>query len=86
MTTVVRNFTYTKDNGEVSTRRAIEVSAPRKNYLMLDVSELNDVQLAELVDILETIEETRNVLMAEANVAGLIKWRTFKPDNITDKV
>lgn len=39
-------FTYTKPNGEVSERVAIVVHEPSDNFLMLDLTELEPLEMA----------------------------------------
>lgn len=82
----IRDFTYTKDNGDTSYRKAIVVSEPRSNYLMYDITEFSDKELETLVDALEKAEEYRDNCMADFELLAGIKlntlWRSFKPDGI----
>jgi len=81
MTTIVREFTYTKANGETSPRKCIEISAPRKNNLMLDVAALDEEELALVVDVLDDIDDYREERMK--TIGDLVKWRTFKAEGIS---
>jgi hypothetical protein len=80
MSTIVREFTYTKDSGETSERKCIEISAPRKNYLMLDVTKLSEEELAEVVDAIDFADSARDDIMA--TVSDLVAWKTFKPEGM----
>jgi len=82
----IKSMTYTKDNGEVSTRDIVIVSAPRENYLVYDVSKLNDEERKLLTHYLDSIEQYRTETFAElTSVTGIREnalWRSFKPGGI----
>ena len=82
----VRRMTYTKANGDISKRSVLVISAPKKNYLMYDVSNMSDDALDVLVDSLNKAEEFRDNAMADFELITGIKqaslWRSFKPEGI----
>ena len=73
-----RTFNYTKDSGEVTTRTAIVVAAPRTHYLMLDVSHVDPDVMADILEELNDLEAQKETLF------GILdkKWRTFKATGI----
>jgi hypothetical protein len=83
---VIRKFIYTKDTGKTSERSAIIITPPRDNYLMLDVSDLNTVEVQELREALAAADKNREEVLD--SVQDLIKWRSFKSEGITwtDKI
>ena len=84
--TKIKSITYTKDNGEVSERDVIVVSAPRENYLCYDVSGLSKDERNVLIHYLNTIDEYIDETFAElTSITGVRReklWRSFKPANI----
>lgn len=82
----IKHMTYTKDNGEVSEREVIVVSAPRDNYLCYDVTKLDDNGKKMLEHYLNSIETYRQETFAElTSVTGIREntlWRSFKPKGI----
>jgi hypothetical protein len=82
----IKRMVYTKDNGDISTREVIVVSAPRENYLVYDVTKLSEDQVKILLHYLNSIEEYREETFAElASVTGIRQnalWRSFKPGGI----
>ena len=83
---MIRYMTYTKDSGEVSQRKVIEVSKPRDNYLVYDVTKLTEDETAYFEKILQELEEDRNEAFGEFEAVTGIKinslWRSFKPGGI----
>ena len=79
---MIKNIRYTKDNGEVSERKIIPISEPRKNMLALDVSHLDEKEVKIVLETLKEIEKERDEAMYCLALADLIKWRTFKPEGI----
>jgi uncharacterized membrane protein YvbJ len=84
--TKIKRMTYTKDNGDVSEREVIVVSAPKENYLVYDVSKLNDEERKFLLHYLDSIDAYRDETFAElTSVTGIRQtslWRSFKPGGI----
>ena len=82
----IKRMTYTKDNGEASTSDVIVVSAPRENYLVYDVSKLDEKLQGWLIKYLEEIEQYREDTFAElTSLTGIRQsnlWRSFKPEGI----
>ena len=84
--TKIKSMTYTKDNGEVSERDIIVVSAPRDNYLCYDVTELSKEERAVLAHYLHSIDGFIEETFAElTSITGIRReklWRSFKPGGI----
>lgn len=86
MTVNLKLMTYTKDNGETSDREVIVVSEPRDNYLMFDVTKLDDDNVDNLIFYLEEIDSFRKQMLkifeesSEVKISSL--WRSFKPEGI----
>ena len=80
------HMAYTKDNGDVSNREVIVVSAPRDNYLVYDVTKLTEKQIWCLKENITNIEDYSNHQYAEFKAATGINinslWRSFKPGGI----
>lgn len=79
----IKSFTYEKANGEISERTGIIIKEPQKNYLMIDMSDLSEIEQSDLIEAMEAIDQYRDDIMNSH--ADLIKWRTFKPEGITWK-
>ena len=79
--TEVKEFYYTKDNGERSYRRTIDMAVPRVNYLCFDVTDLTPDETDEILNTLAEIDDFRAKTLEK--VADLIKWRSFKPERIS---
>lgn len=83
---IIKQMRYTKDSGEVSERKVIVITRPRDNYLMYDVSNLSDDQLATLKLTLEEIDKFRDNAMADFELVTGVKqnslWRSFKPGGV----
>ena len=82
----IKSMVYTKENGEESNRDIIVVSAPRDNYLVYDVTKLNEKEREILLHYLDSIESYRDETFAElTSVTGIRQnalWRSFKPEGI----
>jgi hypothetical protein len=78
---IIKTFNYKKADGSTTEREAIEVSAPRTNYLMLDMTSLEQDEKDILINAVEDAESYRDDIMKA--VSDLVKWRTFKPEGIT---
>lgn len=83
---MIREFTYTKDNGEVSERKTIVISSPRQNYLVYDVTNLSREDLFTLNEALALADECRENCLKDFELLTKIKvaslWRSFKPEGI----
>lgn len=82
----LKQMTYTKDDGDVSKREVLVVSEPRDNYLMYDVTKLEDEHLDVFIEALVASETYRENCMADFELVTGIKvsslWRSFKPGGI----
>lgn len=82
----IRSMTYTKDNGDVSEREVIVVSSPRENYLVYDVTKLNEKQRELLEHFIDSIDTYTDATWSElTSVTGIRQnnlWRSFKPGGI----
>lgn len=76
----LKQFYYTKANGERSFRKLIVLRPPQTLYLGLDVTELSAEDIEILLDQIEIADEHRNLLFEEAGVSN--RWRSFKPEGI----
>jgi enoyl-CoA hydratase/carnithine racemase len=80
-------FTYTKKTGDVSQRAVIVTSEPNKFLQGIDVSELDNDDLAQVVSKLRAIEDRvqaeRAALMADYDLT--YKFRQFDPALITEQ-
>lgn len=80
-------FTYTKKNGDVSQRAVIVTQVPNKFWQGIDVSELDDDDLAEFVAKLRAIEDRvqaeRAALMADYDLT--YSFRQFDPELISNQ-
>ena len=76
----IQHMFYTKANGERSERRVIIVSKPSKNYLTIDVTDCDDV---EIENILTTMDHCDTYRTNQYRTEGLDKrWRNFIPSGI----
>lgn len=77
---------YTKANGDRSLRQIIEVSKPRDNYLVYDVTKLSDEHIDILLLAIEEVDAYRDNAMKNFELLTGIKqdslWRSFKPEGI----
>lgn len=74
----VREFTYTKANGEQSHRRVIILRKPQTNYLGLDVTDMTEMEIAAAIDNILEADKYRDEYFEEYSS----RWRTFKPEGI----
>ena len=92
MITRTKHMLYTKENGEQSERLVIVVSAPKINYLVYDVTKLEQTDINVLLDALSQADEYReNALKDFELITGIQQrnlWRSFKPEGIewTDEI
>jgi len=77
----LKNFTYEKDNGEISERTALIIKEPQKNYLMMDLSDLSEEDQQDIFEVMEAVNLYKEEMLG--GISDLIKWRTFKPEGIT---
>jgi hypothetical protein len=76
----VKEFFYTKSNGEKSHRRVIVLRPPSNLYLGLDVSDMSTVEVENLLDEIEKADAFRDQVFEEMQVSN--RWRSFKPEGI----
>jgi len=81
-----RRMKYTKEDGSISDREVIVVSAPRENYLVYDVGNFTELEISHFLDVLEEADTYRNECLADFEKLTGIKlnslWRSFKPGGI----
>lgn len=82
----IKRMTYTKDNGEVSRRAVIVISAPRDNYLCYDITNIGEKERKILEHYLDSIDVYRDETFEELkSITGIRQnalWRSFKPEGI----
>jgi hypothetical protein len=82
----IKEFTYTKANGDVSQRTLIELVAPSEHIEGIDVTELDMDSYAEFIPKLKQLEDEiyskRMQLYAEFDLSK--NYRRFTPSNMTD--
>lgn len=82
----IKEFTYTKPNGDVSQRTVIELIAPTEHVEGIDVSHLDMDTYAEFLQKLRDIEnslyEQRMALYADFDLAH--NYRRFLPSRMTN--
>ena len=82
----IKEFTYTKANGDRSRRTLIELVSPGDSFEGIDVSDLSTDDFAEFVKQLNAMEnkinEMRNALYAEFDLKH--NYRRFLPARMTD--
>ena len=82
----IKEFTYTKPNGEVSQRTLVELVSPTEHIEGIDVSELDMDSYAEFVCELKALEDTlynkRMELYAQFDLAH--NYRRFVPQRMTN--
>ena len=76
----IKDFTYTKASGEASERSVLVVSAPKKNYLVVEVGGLNIEEVQSINNVFNEIEDFRREKMD--SIKDLVTWKTFKPEGI----
>ena len=82
----IKEFTYTKPNGEVSQRTLVELVSPTEHIEGIDVSELDMDTYAEFVRELKALEdslyEQRMELYARFDLSH--NYRRFVPQRMTN--
>lgn len=82
----VKEFTYTKPNGDVSQRTLVELVSPTEHVEGIDVSELDMDAYAEFVQQLKQLEDeayTRRMeLYADFDLTN--NYRRFVPGRMTN--
>lgn len=82
----IKEFTYTKPNGEVSERTLVELVSPTEHVEGIDVTELSMDDYADFVTKLRELESNlytqRMALYAEFDLAH--NYRRFLPSRMTN--
>lgn len=82
----IKEFTYTKPNGEVSQRTLVELVSPTEHIEGIDVSDLDMDTYAEFTKKLNALEtqifEQRMALYAEYDLS--YNYRRFVPSRMTN--
>ena len=82
----IKEFTYTKPNGDVSQRTLIELVSPTEHIEGIDISELDMDPYAEFMKRLNELEQEisnkRTALYAEFGLTH--SYRRFLPSRMTD--
>lgn len=82
----IKEFTYTKPNGDVSQRTLVELVTPTEHIEGVDVSELDMDQYAQFVQQLKQLEDeqyTRRMqLYADFDLTN--NYRRFVPSRMTN--
>lgn len=82
----VKEFTYTKPNGDVSQRTLVELVSPTEHIEGVDVSELDMDNYAEFITKLRELEATmynqRMALYADFDLQH--NYRRFVPSRMTN--
>ena len=82
----IKEFTYTKPNGEVSQRTLVELVSPTEHIEGIDVSELDMDAYAEFTQKLNALERSisdqRTQLYAEFDLTH--NYRRFVPQRMTN--
>lgn len=76
----VKEFYYTKANGERSHRKLLVLRQPQTLYLGLDVTNMKAEEIDALLDGIEEADKHRDELFEELQVSN--RWRSFKPEGI----
>jgi len=76
----VKEFYYTKSNGERSHRKLLVLREPQRLYLGLDVTDMKSEEIEALLDGIEEADKYRDELFEELQVSN--RWRSFKPEGI----
>lgn len=82
----IKEFTYTKPNGEVSQRTLVELVAPTDAHEGIDVTELDMDTYADFVAELSTIEKQIYEMRTNLYLKYDLKhnYRKFLPSRMTD--
>jgi len=82
----IKEFTYTKPNGDFSHRTLVELVTPTEHIEGIDVSELDMDAYAEFVQKLKALEDTmynqRMALYADFDLTN--NYRRFVPGRMTN--
>jgi len=82
----IKEFNYTKANGDVSTRTLVELVSPTAHVEGIDVSDMSLDSYAEFLPKLKQLEDElytkRMALYAEFDLSK--NYRRFVPDRMTD--
>lgn len=82
----IKEFTYTKPNGDVSKRTVVELVSPTEHIEGIDVSELDMDGYAAFVtrlnEVESTVNEMRMALYAEFDLSK--NYRRFVPARMSD--
>lgn len=82
----IKEFTYTKPNGDVSQRTLVELVSPTEHVEGIDVSELDMDQYAEFIQRLRELENQiynqRMALYADFDLGN--NYRRFVPARMTN--
>lgn len=82
----VKEFTYTKPNGDVSQRTLIELVTPTEHIEGIDVSNLDMDSYAEFIKQLKTLEDELNIrrmsLYSDFDLQH--NYRRFVPSRMTN--
>ena len=76
----VKEFYYTKANGDRSHRRLVVLRYPQKLYLGLDVTDCTNEEIEDILDGIETADKCRDEVFESMGVSSL--WRSFKEEGI----
>jgi len=76
----VKEFFYTKANGERSHRKLIVLREPQKLYLGLDVTDMKEEELEALLDSIEDADKYRDEVFELMQASN--RWRSFEPEGI----
>lgn len=82
----IKEFTYTKPNGDVSSRTLVELVSPTEHIEGIDVSELDMDQYSDFVTQLKQLEDEiytrRMALYADFDLGN--SYRRFVPARMTN--
>lgn len=80
------NFTYTKENGEVSVREFVEVAKPSANYQGYDITEMDNEEYFEFAKEYNTLVDKHKQELADLLVTYDLKhtFKMFKPSNMSN--
>lgn len=82
----IKEFTYTKPNGEVSRRTLVELVSPTEHFEGVDISELDADSFVEFTTKMQQLEAEiyakRMALYAEFDLSK--SYRRFTPSRMAD--
>jgi len=76
----VKNFIYTKSNGDRSNRSVIVLRPPSNLYLGLDVTDCSSTEIEDILDGIEQADKCRDEVFESLGVNS--RWRSFKQEGI----